>query len=324
MAEREQAFAVLGLGSIGMRHARNLIALGQEVRGFDPAPERRAELISAGGIGFGTRAEALDGAVASIVASPNRFHLDDLAAVIDAGQHAFIEKPLAHTASGVSSILDQAKATGLVVFAGFMLRYHPCVERARRALTAGDIGDPWGLRAVCASWLPAWRPSQDYRQGYAADPHTGGVIFDICHEIDLACHLLGPAQILAATAGRSGIIDIAAEDNADILLRHTQGSRTNLHIDYLSRPPIRRTEISGRDGIIRIDLNARKYSHQKPDGSAADEAAFPGSWNDVYVSEMQDFLACIAGTSTPRCDGMTALEVLELTLAARHLAGLPQ
>ncbi len=38
--------AVLGLGSIGLRHGANLLALGRDVIGYDPDPARRALLLA--------------------------------------------------------------------------------------------------------------------------------------------------------------------------------------------------------------------------------------------------------------------------------------
>jgi predicted dehydrogenase len=311
-------FAVLGLGSIGLRHANNLLALGQQVCGFDPSPARRAMLDGV----VAERESALEGVDAVVIASPSGAHLDDLRRALASGLHVFVEKPLAHRIDGLQELLADAAAAGRVVFAGLMLRYHPCVERAKQALQAGRIGVPIWARSICASYLPGWRPDQDYRQGYAADPAGGGVILDVVHELDLLVHLLGPAEIVASVAGRSGRLEMPTEDMADIVLTHAGGARSNAHLDYLTRPPQRITEIAGDEGFIRIDLNARRFVEYGANGVLRADEALPGTYADDYRKEMQDFIAAIEGTSRPRCDGMEALAVLRLALAARRKAGL--
>ena len=319
----KRAIAVLGLGSIGMRHARNLLELGCAVSGFDPDPARRALLEGEGGIALAAREVAFEGVAAVVIATPSAHHAADLADAVAAGRHVFVEKPLAHSTDGLDALLAQAAARNLTVFAGFMLRYHPAVERIRTLIDQGVIDRVATLRAVCGSWLPAWRPGQDYRSGYTADPASGGVILDIVHEIDLACHLAGPATVAACAAGRSGLLEMASEDVADIVLLHQGGIRSNLHLDYLARPPVRTGAVTGEGGTIAWDLNARTLHWRDAEGATREEAAFSGAWSDDYLVQMRHFIACIDGESTPRCAGAEALAVLQTALAARSLAGLP-
>jgi scyllo-inositol 2-dehydrogenase (NAD+) len=42
--------------------------------------------------------------------------------------------------------------------------------------------------------------------------------------------------------------------------------------------------------------------------------------NDMYIAEMQHFLACVRGKETPRVTGVDGKRVLEIALAAKHSA----
>jgi predicted dehydrogenase len=316
--------AVLGLGSIGMRHGRNLLADGIGVIGFDPDGARRAQFEQAGGRTGASRDAVLAEAGAAVIASPSGWHLDDLAASIGAGLHVFVEKPLAHSAQGVAGLLARARSARQVVFAGLMLRWHAGVERARAALAQGAIGQPLWARALYGSWLPAWRPQSDYRAGYAADPASGGVLFDLVHEFDLLHHILGRAEVAAAVARRSGLLDMPSEDVAEVIFRHGSGLLSTLHVDYLSRPPVRELEIGGADGRLLVDLNSRRFRQVDAGGAIVADIVLPGSYAEDYVAEMRDFIACIEGRAVPRCDGEEALAVLEQVVAARRLCGLPE
>ena len=318
------SIAVLGLGSIGLRHALNLIALGRDVIGFDPSPDRRSVLVEAGGKATEDRAALIAQSEAVVVASPNAHHLNDLRAAVEAGRPAFVEKPLSHKLDGIDAVLAQADKTGVPIFAALNLRFHPAVQEAKRRLAAGDIGKPlWG-RLICSSYLPNWRPNQDYRQGYTADPATGGVLFDIVHEFDLAHHLLGAATAVAAQARRSGKLEMASEDVADVLLRHESGATSSLHLDYITRPPMRVTEIAGEDGFLRLDIAGRSATITDASGAVTLEKKYVTTFDDDYRDEMAAFLACVTGQEKPLCDGREARDVLTQVVAARRLAGLPQ
>ena len=319
-----RSIAVLGLGSIGMRHARNLIALGVDVVGFDPDEMRRGVLLDAGGLVAASRDEALAGAEAAVVAGPSGRHLDDLGAAIDAGCHVFVEKPLSHVARNLADTLGRADAAGRIVFAGLNLRFHPVMCWLQPKITEECWGVPlWG-RFQMSDWLPSWRPMQDYRTGYAADPRSGGVLFDMIHEFDIANALLGPATTISATAWRSGALDIPVEDCAEVVLEHRNGARSNLHLDYVTRPRKRRFEIAFSDGFTaEADLDARSLTVWAANGASIVEQRFEGTYAGDYVAEMQSFLTCIRDGAEPPCDGRRAAAVLKQVLDARSMVGLP-
>lgn len=314
---------VLGLGSIGVRHARNLMSLGIDVQGFDPDAARRALLQDAGGAPFSTREEALNGAEAVLICSPSQYHLDDLQNAVDLGLHAFIEKPLAHTTFGLSDIFSQAEDKGLILFHGFFLRYHPCLEAAKKLIDEGRLGSPLWARALCSGYLPSWRPHQDYTQGYAANSTSGGALLDNIHEFDLIFSLLGPAKLIGAFAHQSGTLDISSEDIADVILAHDNGARSTVHVDYVTQPAKRTAEISGTLGRIEINLITRQLVYLDVDGISVIKETFGGSFGDDYISEMRAFIACIAGQEQPRCSNEDAVHTLTQVLMARKQSGLP-
>jgi predicted dehydrogenase len=321
MASNAPVIAVIGLGSIGLRHARNFLAAGAAVRSFDPDTARRALLAEAGCMACDTRDAALEHADAAIIASPPASHRDDMQCALQAGCHVFIEKPLAPTTEGMQALLDLARARELLVFAGLNLRLHPAVQTTREVISSGAIGRPLWARLIMASYLPDWRPQQDHRRGYAADSASGGIVLDLIHEVDLAHHLLGPLTLAGAATTRTGAIALDGADMADILLRAPDGAPVNIHLDYVTRPRRRRTEIAGDQGLIEIDLDARKMTRWALDGNCAETRSFEGSYSDDYAAEAKLFLDCIAGRAQPPCEGGEALSVLALAIAAREAAG---
>ena len=315
--------AVIGLGSIGLRHARNLHKLGHRVLGFDPSPQARQQFVIETGGDTAERHSVLSRADAVVVASPSRVHLQDLADTIAAGKPALVEKPLGHSAEVANAILQRAERAGLVVAVVQNLRFRVAVMRVRELLGAGRIGRPIWANFECGSWLPDWRPCTDYRQGYAADRETGGVIFDNIHEIDLAVHLLGPAELCAAVASRTGLLDIASEDMADIVLEHEDGCQTRIHIDFVTRPRRRCFTITGTGGVMSVDLRTGILSIIDADDSKTADETVGFDVNAEYVAVIEDFLNAVRTGAPPACPANEALIVLQIACAARRLAGLP-
>jgi predicted dehydrogenase len=319
MAADTHSVAVIGLGSIGRRHATNLQALGCRVFGFDPDPDARETANSLGVKTCDSRVDALTQADAAVICSPSRAHLDDLEAALDAACHTLVEKPLGHELARAQGLVERATKEKRGVSMGFNLRFHPCVEQAREALAGGTIGEPIWFRALAASHLPDWRPGRNHRTGYAADPVAGGVIMDFTHEIDLAVHLLGAGTLATAAATSTGTLGLETEDIADLVIVHEGGARSNIHIDFLTRPAQRMFEIAGTHGFIRADLIGRHYRQWDIDGALHEDHTHPGGFDDDYIREAAHFLACLDG-ELPRCPAEEGLNSLAIALAARVAA----
>lgn len=63
--------AVIGLGLMGSRMARRLLDHGYAVRGYDPDPDRMAELVEIGGSEAGSPAQAVAGMSLALLSLPN-------------------------------------------------------------------------------------------------------------------------------------------------------------------------------------------------------------------------------------------------------------
>ena len=315
--------AVIGLGSIGSRHAQNLSDMGVLVTGFDPDIERRA---AATGVGIATvpeREMALETSDAAIIASPTPYHIDDLAAAIDANCHTLVEKPLGHRGDRLPILLDVAEAKKLIVAGAHNLRFRATVEKAKRIIDAEQLGQLLWARFLSASYLPDWRPEQDHISGYAANPVSGGIIFDAIHELDLAWFLVGQGDVLVATASSTGRLGIQSDDLADVVLQHRGGARSSIHLDYLTRPRRRRFEIIGEKGILEGDLRSgwlRLADHDDQEIQKTETRLKP---NEEYIKLVTDFLSAIELNRSPACSGREALSVLDLALKARTLSSLP-
>jgi predicted dehydrogenase len=316
---KKPIIGVLGLGSIGLRHANNFIHLGCDVFGYDPDPERQKMFSSCGGRVVAERDNLFADSEAIVIASPNAFHLDDLREAIKCNRNVFIEKPLAHTDLGVEENLAEAEKRKLIVFVGFNLRFHPVVQAARELLAQKGLGKLLWARFIFSDYLPSWRPLQDYKKGYTSDPETGGVLFDSIHEIDLAQYLLGPGRAIAAALKNTGFLGIASEDCVDLVLCHDNGVQSNIHLDYVTRPRKRLTEIAGSEGYMSLDFDRRKLLVEGHSGQVIKELEFEGSYDDDYIEEARSFLSYVSGGGRPNNDGREGLAVLRIVLQARRL-----
>lgn len=282
---------VVGHGSIGSRHATNLAALGHDVLVYDPANRRDVKF----------ERNIYEDCDVVVIATPTIYHLGGIRAAAERGCHILVEKPIALSDYGLRELLDLAASKDAVVMVGCNLRFHPCVLQAKQWITAGHIGRPLWAHFTCAA-LSAKAP-------YLSD----GVILNTgAHEVDLALHLLGPAQVISANAHCTE----HGDDIADFVLEHESGARSSFHLDFVTPNEIRECWIVGDEKNIGIDFLGRRISL----GSMATGNA--GSYDTDYVEEMKAFIDRIEGKDVPGATGEDGLAVLKVLLDVRKKAGL--
>jgi predicted dehydrogenase len=313
---------VIGCGSIGQRHIRNLRALGvREIGAFDPLAERLehaardygATQHASIGEGLARQPEAV------LVCTPPHLHTAVAQQAVDAGAHVLVEKPLAHTLDGLDDLLDAARERNRIVYIGYNLRFHAGLLNLRDLLSAGAIGKLYLIKAEFGQYLPDWRPGRDYRSGYNASMAMGGgIILDASHELDYVRWLGGEVESVFCAAGRLSGLEMDVEDTAAITLYLRNNVLAEIHLDCIQRGYTRNCKLIGEAGTLFWDfktgvrlLTAGKEWHEFP--LAPDP-------NQMYVDELRHFGACVRGEEKPQVDGATGKRILEIALAARRSA----
>ena len=320
------SFLVVGCGSIGRRHARNLLSLGaREIAVFDASPERRNQLACELGVdavenleqGWERKPDVV------IIALPTSLHVSLALEAARRGCHLFVEKPLSDRLDNVEDLLEMVRQQELVTLVGCNMRFHPGLVAVKKLLEEEAVGRVIAARVEVGHYLPDWHPREDYRQGYSARKELGGgVILDAIHEIDYIRWLLGEVAVVTCLAGKCSRLEIDTEDVAAMLLRFENGAVGEIHLDYVQRAYSRTCQIIGEEGTIHWDYTAGTVRWYLARDKIWHSLTNPPGWepNEMYVDEMKHFLKCLAGSEPPALNVFEAARVLKVALAAKHSA----
>jgi predicted dehydrogenase len=318
--------AILGSGSIGRRHCKNLHQLGlTDLIVFDPSPEAleqvRAELGEQAQVTQSLEQVWAYQPVAVLVASPSQLHLPLALEAAEYGCHLFIEKPLSHTLEGIAALVRVVEQRKLITMVGCNMRFHPGPRLIKQAIEARTIGQPVAARIQTGSYLPRWRPSQDYRQSYSASPEWGGAVLDCIHEIDLALWYFGPARLIGAARLSAETIGLQTDGLAEMILQHQSGLLSSVHLNFIQRDYRRACQVIGAEGTLYWDFSARQVTRYGADGQLVETVSEPEGWsvNQMYIDEISHFLDAVQGgtqTMNPVSGGAAALEIALAVRAA--------
>lgn len=288
--------AVVGAGSIGRRHAGNLDALGA-----------RAELIPWRDADLAALARRQDiGAL--VVATATDIRLDLIRIAAERDWPVYVEKPLAFRQTDVAAIYEIAREIAGRSMLGLMMRYHPVVAWLR------DSGEDaaYGFHFEIGHDVRQWRQNWSFRDSYAARAEGGGVLLDLCHEIDMAACLFPGLAVIAADA--LGHREFPGVDFATrIALSRPDGPVGTVAMDYIAPVGFRRTALRSANAAINADLLSCTVRR-----NGEEAARFDFDRNDMFLDAMRDFLALIEGREpgprAPRLDHVR--ESAELVAAA--------
>lgn len=301
-----------GLGSIGRRHARLLREHDREIKLL--AYRSGGKTDESGITEYTDFQTALDADPdVAFITNPTHLHVETALQCARADCHLFVEKPVSHTMEGVDELLAEVRDRNLITQMGCQLRFDPVLNRARELLEGGGLGEPLSFRVSAGSYLPDWRPEQDYRQSYSADPDRGGgVVLDLIHELDYTYWLFGPPVRLSSELQYTDALDIDSEAIAEAILRTEDGLLGSIHLDYCRRQPQRRLEVTCEKGLVIADLEGKTVTFERPDETEVE--SFEYGRDRRFRSQLDAFLGNVADGTESANDLREGKEVLEFAL----------
>lgn len=324
------SICIVGLGSIGRRHARNALAL--DARVFALRTGRAHPDVPAGDLAFDEIYELQDAIRRkpdlAIIATPTHLHCETAIRFVEAGVPVLVEKPLSDRHTGLDQLEKAQKTSGARCFVGYMMRYDPGIEALSKLIETGGLGPIHTAYIEWNTYLPAWHPWEDYRESYAARSDMGGgVVLTCSHEIDLARHLFGECETVFALGGSKTTLGINAEDSVSALLSHCSGVTTHLNLGYAHKPGHRAIRVIGEDASAEWDFLTQRTTRTGPDGEdiVAHQSGATADINDTYLSELKSVIGAIeCGGSIP-IDFSNGRRTLDLCLAILESmrSGLP-
>jgi spore coat polysaccharide biosynthesis protein SpsF (cytidylyltransferase family)/predicted dehydrogenase len=288
--------AVIGCGSIGRRHIRNMQKLGvPEIVALRTRLDEASARECVDGVREVDEWPALieTRPDVAIISNPSSLHLEAVNRLLPFVRGIFVEKPLASSLAGVPELLHEIRKRRLVSFVGYNLQFHPGILAAQDFAASEIAGTPLVFQCQVGQWIEDWHPHRDYRKAYFARKDLGGgVSLSLIHEIHLAQKLLGPAKSVYCLLPRTERLDLDVDTIADFTIRHDSGAVSQIHLDLLQRPAQRRGVLSFDRGWVDYDLMANEV-RALSNGSEAIETLWsaPGfDSNEPYLEEMSAFL----------------------------------
>lgn len=286
--------AFCGLGSIGKRHLRNVceylnqkgntftIDLYRSKVGSDVPLDIRPLVTSI--YSYDDIAESNIMYDVVFVTNPTSVHYDTIQKFKHRTKSFFIEKPVFDKTDIETSLFEELKDT--ICYVACPLRYSAALQYVKQNI---DFSKSFSVRAISSSYLPDWRPGQDYRKCYSAHRDMGGGVgIDLIHEWDYLTWLFGTPVETYSIQRKISNLEIDSDDVA-IYIGRTSKTSIELHLDYFGRSMIRTLEMFLPDDTIRCDIEDGRIEYLR----TGKVIQLPSERNEYQMREIEHFFEII-------------------------------
>ncbi|KII26556.1 dehydrogenase, partial [Arthrobacter sp. AK-YN10] len=310
---KEITLGLVGVGRIGVMHARNISALNEQLNPegvnvrlklTDVAEEHARSVARDFGAEYLPSVEALiaAGIDGLVVATGTATHPDLIMAGVDAGIPVFCEKPVAVNVAESLPVLDYIREKGGTVQIGHQRRFDSGYLEAKRAYDAGELGWIHSLRAVTCDMAP---PPVSFLA-------TSGGLFRDCsvHDFDILRWLTGREIVEVYAKGSNNgdpaIGEVGDVDTALAVVTFDDGTVGTVSASrYNGAGHDVRLELQGSEGSVVVGMDDQMALRSGERGitfpAGTPHKTFAERFDQAYRSEMAAFVEVILGERKNPC-----------------------
>lgn len=316
---------VVGCGSIGRRHASQLIRRDDvRLELCDPMSENLSRAIEE--VGKVPIYQSFDAAIATkpelvIVATPHSLHAEQTIKALQSGAHVLCEKPMSDSLGDAENMIAAAKETEKVLDIGFTMHFHPAIIKVKELIDAGRIGQVLHIH---------WHVGTFDTLANSVSRHQsevfGALIMDYAHQPDLNYYWLGKTPSRVRSAGvQGGELPYTSNPNVmTIVLEYPEALLATINLNYVQRPQRAHCEIIGDKGWIYLDLQSNRLTIGDRESCSVEEQSFEIDRDAWFRAEHQAFLDATRGLRQPESPSWQAIHsmrIVEATIKSLQTAG---
>lgn len=333
MTSRQAKTAVIGVGLIGEQHAESYIEnpRAELVMVADMNPDRAKSVGERFGCASTTNLVDIANSDAEIVsvATPDFAHYEPVMAMLEAGKHVVVEKPLATITAEAKAMIDLAASKNLKMTVNLGNRWNPTYQSIRESVQSGEIGDPVMTysRTSDTIWVP--------RTMLSWAGKSGPQWFLFAHTMDMVRWILGQEAKEVYAIGQKEILSkegIDAFDAIQAMVRF-ENSFATFETSWIvpdAFPHIVESQltINGSTGRLHLD-GSRQGFEISSDTVGKHMYARPSLWSYFKLpyswwGALRDMVDCVLDDGEPTIsavDGMhvtAMIEAAEISIAERR------
>jgi predicted dehydrogenase len=270
---------ILGLGSVGQRHLRNLSVMYKKINFYTVRKKRITPSLSNKNKVISINLEKkykiknfkslndikkkkID-IFAALICTPSSKHANEAIWCINNDIHVFIEKPMCTSKIQLSKLMRVArKKKNIISMIGYQMRFNPIINFVRNFLEKNKkFGNVYYANIHHGEHIADFHKYENYKISYASNKNLGGgVVLTQIHEIDYIQYIFKNYKLInfKSITAKLSTLEINVEDIYSAIILFIKNKRkliVNLTCNYFQRPKKRAIHLISSNGSLEADLN---------------------------------------------------------------------
>ncbi len=320
---------IIGSGSVGRRHARNLSMLGCRISCVDPRIDRRDELaaetfVEGSYADYQSALQKIPDLDGVVIASPPKYHVGQALDALDSGLPILLEKPVSPGLEETLHLQKKLKQAKQTLLLGYTWRWWEPLQELHRLLEARKIGRLHHVQFYMSAHLADWHPWEPYQEFFMSSRELGGgALLDESHWLDLMVWFFGMPDKLTAKIEKLSKLEIETDDNVDIILEYPGGLRITVHLDLFGRPHEKYIRMVGEAGTIFWSADPNRIAIGTQMEQKWQNIDYHCERNDMFVGVAREFVGLLENDRLQdkkdlTCSLEDGVKVMQIIEAARR------
>lgn len=280
---------VIGLGSIGKRHAKNLLKCGYRDLIFCTKNRKLPKELKNIRCFRDLKSALKENPRVAFICNETNLHCNTAIKCIEKNCDIFIEKPVGHNLKEIKKLEKKARSKKVFNMVGYMMRFHPAIIKIKDILKKNHLGKLFYAYSEWGEYLPNWHPDENHKKSYAAKKNGGGSGITLSHDLDLFRWLFGPIKKVSKETIKKSKLNIQSESSADFLIKFKSNLNAFIHVDFLQKKASRILKIVGEDGYIIFEYYKNKLTLNRSKGKKQITLFKKFKRNQMFIDEIKYF-----------------------------------
>ena len=317
--------AVVGVGLIGEQHADVYAAYERSNLSlvFDANPDRAQSVAERLGSKAAPDLDTIAGSDVALVsvATPDFAHCDAVVAMLEAGKHVLVEKPLATSVTDALAMVQAAERNNRLLSVSLGNRWSDDIQDLRDCVQSGEIGDPiFGFSRLSDT---VWVPTKMLSWSSESGPHW----FLFPHTMDYMRWIIGQEAVRVYARGEKRLLPQKGVDAYDFVQAMVEFENCTVTFETSwivpeGYPAIVEQYLSlyGTKGKVTLDRSNRGFAL---DTEERQLSIRPKMWSYFKTAEswgnsMRNMVDCVLDGGEPAIPGRDGLAVVAMIEAAER------
>lgn len=278
---------IIGFGSIGRRHCKNLHKFKNEINLYTSQKINLKDIKI-----YNNLISLIKNSDIIFICSRSNLHYEHIKICLDFKKHIYCEKPITINSKQLLSLTKHKNFKKVIIYPGYQLRSSDLLRKFFDLKQKYNLGKLTSYHGYVGQNLKNWRANINYKLSNTfVEKDSGGILFELIHDIDLINQITNRDFEGFHAIKTNSLFKKLDCDNISIVFKLKKNILGTLNLDYINTSSTRTIYLVFLNYSLFIDFN-NSYIRIEND-TFKKKYSIKQDRNKIFINHMNNFFEII-------------------------------